>query len=319
MAFCLATAGVTMASSAVALDIKKKCSESVCAEWEIKKIEGKTTLSIDISNTSSVGYHFDNRNDKAIDANTQTLNPADHVDDNYGEWLNRLYVRARYWKLSFGLRLDSAVYFNTMDRADAQQLIVDELGSADLSLENRFGRELHSRYTSLIYPAKLWLGFKTKGFNATLGDFYAHLGRGLVFSVRKIDEVGVDTTVRGGKLRFKQKVGGVRVEGMVFGGQVNPVRLDFPTGRVLHGNSPLFFGFPSSSDFSYYQADGADFVLKRDLAKLGIRNHQTLGAQLHRRQRGRREFHFWAETGPIRPERCRAISGRSERGASGLR
>ena len=30
-----------------------------------------------------------------------------YVDDNYGEWFNRLYVRARYWKFSMGVRLDS--------------------------------------------------------------------------------------------------------------------------------------------------------------------------------------------------------------------
>ena len=219
---------------------------------------GGESLTIDVQNTSEIAYHFDNRNQTT--EGTSTLKPEEHVDDNYGEWLNRLYVRAYYWKLSLGLRLDSAVYFNTLDRQDAQDLIVQELGAADLSLENRFGEEVHARYTSLIYPAKLWLGFKHKRFEATVGDFYAHLGRGIVFSVRKIDEVGVDTTVRGAKLKFGHKFdGGFRVEMMAFGGQMNPIRIDFPTGRILHGTgSPVFFGYPQSSDFRFFAATGQD-------------------------------------------------------------
>ena len=46
------------------------------------------------------------------------------------------------------------------------------------------GRELHSRYSHVIYPAKLWLSYSEPGIEATVGDFYAQLGRGLVFSVR---------------------------------------------------------------------------------------------------------------------------------------
>src|SRR5690606_7442056 len=117
---------------------------------------GGETLTIDISNTTELAYRFDNRNDQQ--ANGTTLNPAELVDDTHGAWFNRRYVRARYWRFSLGLRLDSAVYLETMDRQDVQDLIVERLGAPDLELENRFGRELHSRYTSLIYPAKLWLG-----------------------------------------------------------------------------------------------------------------------------------------------------------------
>ena len=248
------------------------------AAVEIEDVGGET-LTVDISNTSELSYHFDNRNSTT---SGQTLKPEEHVDDNYAEWQNRLYLRSYYWKLSLGVRLDSAVYMGSFDRQDAQDLIVEELGAPDLPLEERFGREIHSRYTSLIYPAKLWLGFKHKRFEATAGDFYANLGRGLVFSVRKMDEVGIDTTVRGGKIKMGGSFDDFRLEGSVFGGQLNPIRIDYPTGRVLHGSgSPLFFAFPTVSDFDYYAATGPDsYELQSERAKPSYLEDAVVGGNI---------------------------------------
>jgi hypothetical protein len=196
---------------------------------------GGETLTLDVSNTTELGYRFDNRNDTPVGEGTQTLTPTQHVDDNYGEWLNRLHVRLFYWRLSFGLRLDSAVYIDPFSREDAQQHVTDQLGRSDLELENRFGREIHSRFSSVLYPAKLWLAYAQPGLEATVGDFYAQLGRGMVLSVRKIDELGVDTTVRGAKLVVDQPIGDYKLGATLLGGQLNPVRVDSPTGRILTG------------------------------------------------------------------------------------
>jgi hypothetical protein len=217
---------------------------------------GGETLSIDISNTSQFAYRFNNRNSTSL--GTGNLAPEQFVDDNYSEWLNQLYVRSYYWKVSFGMRLDSAVWGNQLTRQEAQSFIVDELGGPDVSMEERFSRELHSRFNNFIYPAKLWVGFKHKRFEATVGDFYAHLGRGLVFSVRKLDELGIDTTVRGIKVKYGHKFdSGFRMEASAFGGQLNPIRLDFPTGRVMAGSgSPIFFGFPKAGDISFFRSTG---------------------------------------------------------------
>jgi hypothetical protein len=243
---------------------------------------GDETLTIDISNTSELRYHFDNRNNAPVDPANPRLEPSQLVDDNYGEWLNRLYLRSYYWKFSLGLRLDSAVYFNTLDRQGAQDLVSDELGYGNLDLENRFNRDLHTRYSSLVYPAKLWIGFKHKWIEATAGDFYEQLGRGLVFSVRKIDEVGIDTTVRGGKLKLRKKWDDFRLEGAVFGGQLNPLRIDFPTGRILHGGgSPMFFAFPEVEDFEYWDSTGVDeFVPGRERARPSYLEDNVLGGSL---------------------------------------
>lgn len=226
---------------------------------DIPEIGGET-LTLDISNTTELNYRFNNRNDTQGASGGTTLNPNQLLDDDYGEWLNRLYLRAFYWKFSLGVRLDSAVFFDTPSREGTRALISERLGSPDLALENRFARELHSRYTSLIYPAKLNLGFKHKRTEVTVGDFYAQLGRGLAFSVRKVDELGVDTTVRGIKLQSGYKFdGGFRLEGTLFGGQMNPVRIDLPTGRILHGtDNPLFFGFPKAGQFQFYEAVGPE-------------------------------------------------------------
>lgn len=219
---------------------------------------GDDTLTLDVSNTSDVGYHFDNRNTAPLDPNNPTITPLNRLDDDYGDWFNRLQVRAFYKKVSFALRVDGALFFNTLDREGVQSLIRERLGRDDLALENRFGAELQSHFgqplpgggRGVLYPSKISVGYKADFLDATLGDFYQQLGRGLILSVRKIDEVGVDTTIRGAKLRFSKSHGDFRLEAMGFAGQFNPIRVDYSTGRILNGSgSPLFVGAPSPADF----------------------------------------------------------------------
>ncbi|MCA9621236.1 MAG: hypothetical protein KC731_19575 [Myxococcales bacterium] len=244
---------------------------------------GGETLTLDISNTSTFSYRFDNRNQTT--EGTGTLIAEQNVDDNYGEWLNQLYLRAYYWKFSFGLRLDSAVWFNTLNREGIRELVTEELGAPNLDVENRLAREIHSRYNSFIYPAKLWLAFKHKRFEAQVGDYYAHLGRGLVFSVRKLDELGIDTTVRGVKVKYGHSIDDFNIDATAFAGQLNPIRLDFPTGRVMTGSgSWLFFGFPEAGDYQQYdrtgQAPPNEFELKTERAKPSYLEDTVVGGSL---------------------------------------
>ncbi len=260
---------------------------------------GGQSLTLDVSNTSDLGYHFDNRNTPPIDPKNPTLAPLQRVDDDYGDWFNRLQVRAFYRKISLGFRLDSAVFFNTLDRGDVQRLIRERLGRDDLALENRFGEELQSHFGAplagggrgVVYPSKFWLGYKNDWLETTVGDFYQQLGRGLVLSVRKIDEVGIDTTIRGAKLRVAKTVGAWRVEATAFGGQFNPIRIDYATGRILHGaGSPLFLGFPVASGFGAWQPNPKfspgspgtepEFVLSQKRAKPSYLEDGVVGANL---------------------------------------
>jgi hypothetical protein len=278
---------------------------------------GGEHLTVDISNTTALAYRFDNRNETNLAG--QTLTPIQLVDDNYGEWLNRLYIRARYWKFSVGLRLDSAVFFHTFDRQRARDLIEERLGPpGNLQLENQFAREMHTRYTTMIYPAKLWVGFKHKRYEATLGDFYMQLGRGLVFSVRKISEVGIDTTVRGGKLKGSWSFDDFRLEVNAFGGQLNPIRLDYATGRMLHGDgSPLFFGFPQASDFEYFSANGPnDFEPQVDRAKPSYLEDTVVGGSLElgpkQVQFGANAINLFRKSNSEDKERCLALGGNAD-------
>jgi hypothetical protein len=234
---------------------------------ETPNVGGKPIL-IDITNTAVVAYHFNNRNDA-------DLTPITQVDDYYGEFLDRLNIQASWRRLRFGVRMDTALYFHTLDRDGVAALVKDqspyiyEHTAPDTSPRananaktNSFYDELHSRFLRAIYPSKLFLGYAQPGLDVTVGDFYVQLGRGLVFSVRKIDELAVDTTVRGVKAEFDRKVGSVQVGTMFFGGQMNPLRVDEATGRRLNGTgSPLFFAFPVAGALEHYDfiANGAPY------------------------------------------------------------
>lgn len=224
---------------------------------------GGETLTIDVTNTASLAWHFDNRNDTVVGNPSATS----IVDDAYGEWLDRFNLQLYWWRLRAGVRLDSALFASRFTRDEAAEFAEEQLGPGSTSPQRNdyattFFREMHSRYRSTFYPSKLFFGYTAPGFEATVGDFYAQLGRGLVFSVRKVDELAVDTTVRGGKLDLDQDVGDIRIAGQLFGGQMNPVRLDEQSGRRLHGDgSVLFFGFPTASDFPSYGFDAAGNVI----------------------------------------------------------
>lgn len=211
-------------------------------------------LVVDVTNTSIVNYHFNNRNTK--DGNISTL-----LDDDYGEWLDRLNIQVSWWKLRAGVRIDGATFFATPTAARLRDLATVQVPKqADLrsrlDFENQMYGDLHTRFLRSYYPSKLFVGFSQPGVDITVGDFYAQLGRGLVFSARKIDELAVDTTVRGVKATADHDFGGFRLAGTFFVGQMNPLRIDETSGRRLHGDgSPLFFGFPRAGDLSTFTYD----------------------------------------------------------------
>ena len=211
-------------------------------------------LVVDVTNTSIVNYHFTNRN--TADGNISTL-----LDDNYGEWLDRLNIQVSWWKLSAGVRIDGATFFATPSAARIRDYAIVAQPTdlqKRLDFENQIYGDLHTRFLRAYYPSKLFVGFSQPGLEISVGDFYAQLGRGLVFSARKIDELAVDTTVRGMKVAADHDFGGFRLAGTFFVGQMNPLRIDETSGRRLHGDgSPLFFGFPSGGDLSTYNYDAA--------------------------------------------------------------
>ncbi len=87
---------------------------------EVPDVGGKTLL-IDVTNTSIIDYHFNNRNDSGPAGTITSQN-----DDFYGEWLDRLNVQASWSRLRLGLRLDTALYYHTPNADSVAALVADQ-------------------------------------------------------------------------------------------------------------------------------------------------------------------------------------------------
>jgi hypothetical protein len=207
---------------------------------EIPNVGGEP-MAIDVVNTATGTYRFDNRNnDRSV--------PATYLDDHYGEFIERLDAQINWWRFQFGARIDADEYFNRPSATSLELLQKEQSGEIAFD-SDASKRELNTRYLTTFYPSKIWLTYTQPGVELTVGDFYAQLGRGLVLSVRKLDELAIDTTVRGGKLVVDKEIAGVRLGATALAGQLNPLRVDTASGRRLHGKgSPLFFGFPDTTN-----------------------------------------------------------------------
>jgi hypothetical protein len=181
---------------------------------DLPKVAG-TEPRLDVTETSIVAQHF----------NARTSEGEDPAENGYGTWLNRLNIALRWKRLTLGTRLDSSLYWlRPEDRSD-----LDPTQRANIV------RDGASRYRDGIYPAKLWLTYQSPNLEVTAGDAYVQFGRGLVLSMRKIDELGVDNTVRGGKVTWNEDPFSVTL----VAGLANPNRVDEVSGRALFLPRPL--------------------------------------------------------------------------------
>lgn len=151
---------------------------------------GSEPLRLDFTESLYLNAHLDPGNGKPSWA-------------NYGELVNRLNVQAslRRWRL--GLRLDSTLFADTPRVGErlAKANCPDCIGTVSESdLRNRF---IQSPWDARKGVEKVSLSYLGRDLEATVGDFYAQLGRGLVLSVRKVDELGVDTTLFGAKVSWR--------------------------------------------------------------------------------------------------------------------
>ncbi len=241
---------------------------------------GGKPLVIDVTNTSIFNYRFNNRNDADNKFSTK-------VDDNYGEWLDRLNIQASYWQFRLGVRVDAATYIGGINEKKINAIVADQTNldtdARRNSARNQYFQELNTRFRQTYYPSKLWVGWSRPGIDITVGDFYVQLGRGLVFSVRKVDELAIDTTVRGIKVQGDYKIGPVTLRGTLFGGQMNPLRVDEQSGRRLNGfGSPLFFGFPTAlPSYTYdYNSDTGKPYLVTDLPRPNYIEDAVVGGRV---------------------------------------
>lgn len=193
------------------------------------KLGGEPVL-VDVTESTSVYYNFDNRDSKPNQVATR-------ANDDFGLVYNRLSVQATRGRFSLGARVDNVWFYaspnaarialdltNEAPRDNAPGYFRGKLDEAGLELSNRF--------IDWVYPSKYYLTYSHPGLEATLGDASAQLGRGIVLSVRKRDELGSDTTVRGARVTLTQP-GPVTVKLTALGGELNPLRIDEASGRYL--------------------------------------------------------------------------------------
>lgn len=198
---------------------------------------GATPVLLDVSESGSTYYNFDNRDSKPNQVGTR-------ANDHYGLVYNRLSLQATAGNFSLGLRVDNVWFYASPDATrialdltreaqpqDAAGYFHDKLSAAGLELSNRF--------INWVYPAKYYLTYSRPGLEATLGDAGAQLGRGIVLSVRKRDELGSDTSIRGARVSVTTR-GPITLHATALAGELNPLRLDEASGRYL--------GVPASHD-----------------------------------------------------------------------
>lgn len=94
---------------------------------------------------------------------------------------------------------------------------------------------LRSRFCQNPFYVEKWgIEYSSRAVDAVLGDFYVSFGRGLVLSIRKIDELGVDTTLRGGKLVYHED----QLAAALVLGVSNMQNVDEATGRTIADYPP---------------------------------------------------------------------------------
>lgn len=178
---------------------------------------GDAPVRLDVTETSIVAQHFDAREGE------------DPRDNGYGDWINRLQLALSWKKWTVGMRLDSSLYWERPQDRDPRSLYPgvsnDEL-AGDI---NNIDSDGTSRFRNSIYPAKIWATYQSQNLEATVGDAYVQFGRGLTLSMRKIDDLGLDNTIRGGKITYTNDPFAFTL----VAGIANPSRVDEATGRAL--------------------------------------------------------------------------------------
>jgi hypothetical protein len=219
---------------------------------------GQTPVLLDVSESGSVFYNFDNRDSRPSQVATR-------VNDYFGLVYNRLSLQATAGSVSAGVRVDNVWFYASPDVTQVALDLTNEAEPRDppsffRSKLGEAGLELSNRYIDWVYPAKYYLTFSRPGLEATLGDASAQLGRGIVLSVRKQDELGSDTTIRGARLSLSTR-GATQLKLTALGGELNPLRLDEASGRYL--------GVPADGDALHAFAEaGMPRAIETDFARL---------------------------------------------------
>ena len=133
---------------------------------------------------------------------TASVSAGWHSDRDYGDVFGRMNL-SRVWEAwQASLRLDTSTFLDAGSEAEAED-----------------------RYT----VEKAAVGWTGRSLELTAGDAYVSFGRGLGLSLRKLDELGIDTTLRGAKLLLHRG----DVAGTLAVGYANINNVDEATGASV--------------------------------------------------------------------------------------
>jgi hypothetical protein len=170
-------------------------------------------LPLTATETLTVEYHIDNQNDQ-------------DDDDDYGIIVNRLNLSGTDGNITAALRIDST-WFAFPDRDPVEEFVDDVARLERFSAQYRLG-----------------------DWTLDAGDFYAQLGRGITFAIRKLPEVGLDVAIRGGHLEYASE----DHEVSLFAGTTNPANLDSVAQRFVEDTEDIVAGVA----WEVGSLDGAD-------------------------------------------------------------
>lgn len=175
----------------------------LCLWCGVAQAQQETRVSV--TDTLTTEYRADNKNG------------LDGLDDEYGIAVNRLNLSGRSGGISTQLRLDT-VYFPNRNLG---------LGVRNPDFQNDVRLE------------RLSVRYKLGDWTLVAGDFYIQLGRGIALALRKVDEAGLDVTLRGGKVRYSTD----DHEIMVFAGETNTSNIDLLNQIFIEETRDVFTGF----------------------------------------------------------------------------
>lgn len=171
---------------------------------------------IDVTTTTTIEYHIDNENGKAD-------------DDDYGVVINRTNLATFADGLTATLRLDGSLFLNEY-KPDPPA-------------------PPHSPYQDDTRVERLTVEYDFGDYQLTAGDFYQQLGRGIALSVRKVNELAIDTAIRGGKLQWS----GDEHTLNAFAGRINTANMDNISQKFVQDPEDILAG-------SHFEYNGLDLL-----------------------------------------------------------
>ncbi len=161
-----------------------------------------TAAAQEVTSTSEVSWHGDNGN-------------GDDDDDRYAVAVQRLFASTVQGRWLLAAQLDGSGF-------------ISETGAADDP----------TRYQDTFTAEKVWLAHTDRDVEVAFGDSYVAFGRGLGLTLRKVDELAIDTTLRGAKLQVRRG----RVDATVTAGFTNMTNVDLASGQTAEDPLDLVGG-----------------------------------------------------------------------------